>query len=112
MRLLCALECRDWRKVEDLSEQYSFLAKYDVSSMKAAWNPGKLHILREAASSLARLEVGERLKSLASARAQLPEYELSYRKKQILHRIKRLCPGNMGSLNLLARRVGEVPTND
>eukprot|EP00972_Heterocapsa_arctica_P070519 10417061-Heterocapsa_arctica.AAC.1 len=81
--------------------------------MKAAWNSGgKLHILREAASSLARLEVGERLKSLASARTRLPEYEFSSRKSQILHRIKRLCPDNMGSLNLLARRVGEVPTND
>eukprot|EP00972_Heterocapsa_arctica_P002427 350994-Heterocapsa_arctica.AAC.1 len=41
MRLLRALERRDWRKVEDLSEQYSFLAKYDVPSMEAAWNPGK-----------------------------------------------------------------------
>eukprot|EP00972_Heterocapsa_arctica_P056302 8306608-Heterocapsa_arctica.AAC.1 len=72
MRLLRALECRNWRKVEDLSDQYSFLYKYDALSMKANWSPGKLHILREAASALARLEVGDRLKSLVSVRAHLP----------------------------------------
>eukprot|EP00972_Heterocapsa_arctica_P082720 12188533-Heterocapsa_arctica.AAC.1 len=42
----------------------------------------------------------------------LPEYEFSCRKKQILHRIKRLCPGSMGSLNLLAKRVGDTPSSD
>eukprot|EP00972_Heterocapsa_arctica_P034473 5076201-Heterocapsa_arctica.AAC.1 len=105
MRLLRALECRNWRRVEDLADQYSFLSKYDAPSMKSSWNLGKLHVIREAASSLARLEVGDRLKSLASARIHLPEYEFAPRKKQIQHRIKRLCPCNMGSLNLLARRV-------
>eukprot|EP00972_Heterocapsa_arctica_P094663 13957794-Heterocapsa_arctica.AAC.1 len=80
--------------------------------MKDSWNSGCMHTLREAASSWARMEVGDRLKSLASARAHLPEYEYTTRKKQILHRIKRLCPGNTGSLNLLARKVGDDPTND
>eukprot|EP00972_Heterocapsa_arctica_P064393 9503134-Heterocapsa_arctica.AAC.1 len=49
MRPLRALERRDWNKVQDLSEQYSFRSEYDAPGMKDSWNAGKLHILREAA---------------------------------------------------------------
>eukprot|EP00972_Heterocapsa_arctica_P019164 2828794-Heterocapsa_arctica.AAC.1 len=71
-----------------------------------------MHILRDLASSLARLEVADMLKSLEHARAHLPEYEVKTRKEQILHRLKRLCPVGTGSLNLLARKVGDEPSND
>eukprot|EP00972_Heterocapsa_arctica_P071244 10524144-Heterocapsa_arctica.AAC.1 len=38
MRLLRSLETRNWRKVEDLSDQYSFLHPYDALSMRDTWN--------------------------------------------------------------------------
>eukprot|EP00972_Heterocapsa_arctica_P015902 2344263-Heterocapsa_arctica.AAC.1 len=72
MRLLRALERREWHTVQYLIDQYSFLAKYDAHSMKDSWDSGRMRSLREAASSLARMEVGDRLKSLASAKAHLP----------------------------------------